>query len=227
MLQLVYTYYPHKYREHILDIKVLFESVTLISQSVLVSQAPLTDGSIKGIVQPKIRIQSSITHHHVVPNLQDLHSSLKHKLRYFWWNPRAFWPCIDSNTTSTFKAQKGNKDIVKIVHVRSVFQPKCYEAMRTLFFCAKNTKLMILFNNSFSTIMSVFDARLQEYHDTCVVLSWMCIEDFLNKVVVFVFFVFFCFLPLISHGLFYQCPYYLSDTTVICRAASSWIELVS
>ncbi len=24
---------------------------------------------------------------------------LEHKLRYFWWNPRAFWPCIDSNAT--------------------------------------------------------------------------------------------------------------------------------
>ncbi len=22
---------------------------------------------------------------------------------YFWWNPRAFWPCIDSNTTTTFR----------------------------------------------------------------------------------------------------------------------------
>ncbi len=21
---------------------------------------------------------------------------LQHKLRYYWWNPRAFWPCIDS-----------------------------------------------------------------------------------------------------------------------------------
>ncbi len=33
----------------------------------------------------------------------------KHKLRYFWWNPRAFWPCIDSNVTTTFNAQKGSK----------------------------------------------------------------------------------------------------------------------
>ncbi len=28
---------------------------------------------------------------------------LKDKLRYFWWNPRAFWPWINSNTTTTFK----------------------------------------------------------------------------------------------------------------------------
>ncbi len=28
-----------------------------------------------------------------------------------------FWPCIESNATATFKAQKGSKDIIKIVHV--------------------------------------------------------------------------------------------------------------
>ncbi len=40
-----------------------------------------------------------------------------------------------SNATM-FKAQKGSKDIVKIVHVTSVVQPYCYEAMRILF-CAQ------------------------------------------------------------------------------------------
>ncbi len=34
-----------------------------------------------------------------------------------------FWPCIDSNATDTFKAQKGSKDIGKIVHEASVIQP--------------------------------------------------------------------------------------------------------
>ncbi len=37
-------------------------------------------------------------------------------------NPRAFWPCIDSNATTVFKAHKGSNDIVKIVHVTSVVQ---------------------------------------------------------------------------------------------------------
>ncbi len=60
-----------------------------------------------------MNILSLITHLRSIPNLQDLHSSLEHKLRYFWWNIRAFWPCIDSNTTDTFKTQKGSKDIVK------------------------------------------------------------------------------------------------------------------
>ncbi len=32
-------------------------------------------------------------------------------------------PVKDSNATTTFKAQKGSKDIVKIVHVTSVVQP--------------------------------------------------------------------------------------------------------
>ncbi len=45
------------------------------------------------------------------------------QIKIFWWNPRAFWLCIDSNTTDTFKTQKGSKDIVKIVHVTSVVQP--------------------------------------------------------------------------------------------------------
>ncbi len=37
------------------------------------------------------------------------------QIRYFRWNLRAFWPCIDSNATDTFKAQKGSKDVIKIV----------------------------------------------------------------------------------------------------------------
>ncbi len=40
--------------------------------------------------------------------------------------------------TATFKAQKGIKDIVKIVHVTSLFQPQCYEATRILFVCKEN-----------------------------------------------------------------------------------------
>ncbi len=46
---------------------------------------------------------------------QDFFSSCEHKLRYFWLNPRAFSPCIDSNATDTVKAQKGCKIIIQIV----------------------------------------------------------------------------------------------------------------
>ncbi len=66
---------------------------------------------------------SVINYPHVVPNPQDLRSSSEHKLRYFWWNPRAFWPSIDSKDPTMIKVQKGSKDIVKIVHVTSVVQP--------------------------------------------------------------------------------------------------------
>ncbi len=63
----------------------------------------------------KITILSFISHLHVVPNPWDLCSSSEYKLRYFLWNPRAFWPCIDSNGSTTFKAQEHSRDIVKTV----------------------------------------------------------------------------------------------------------------
>ncbi len=47
----------------------------------------------------------------------------EHKLRYFWWNPRALWPSIDSKDITTINAQKHSKDIGKIVHVTSGIQP--------------------------------------------------------------------------------------------------------
>ncbi len=56
----------------------------------------------KVIVHPKMKILSLITHLHVFPNPEDFCSSLEHKLGYVWWNPRAFWPCIDSNTAEMF-----------------------------------------------------------------------------------------------------------------------------
>ncbi len=36
---------------------------------------------------------------------------LRNTLRYIWWNPRAFWPSINSSATDTFKTQKASKDI--------------------------------------------------------------------------------------------------------------------
>ncbi len=54
---------------------------------------------------------------------------------------------LQSNATTTFKAQKGSKDIIKIVHVTSVVQPYSYEAM-WIFLHAKNTKITTLFNIS-------------------------------------------------------------------------------
>ncbi len=143
-------------------------------------------------------------------------SSSEHKLRYFWWNLRDFWP-----STTTFK--KGSKDIVKIVNVTSVVQPPCYEATRILF-VHKETKMTTLFNYFLSSV-SVFDVHSQECHDACVCIPLsenkaqririlrqnadscvsstkrMCRdtlvnaqqrlgrEELLNKVIIFVFFV--------------------------------------
>jgi len=38
---------------------------------------------LKGTVHPKMKIVSSFTHHHVVPNLYEFLSSVEHKSRYF------------------------------------------------------------------------------------------------------------------------------------------------
>jgi len=46
---------------------------------------------IKGIVHPKMKFLSLITHPRVVPNPYDLWTSLEHILRYVWWNSRAVW----------------------------------------------------------------------------------------------------------------------------------------
>ncbi len=104
----------------------------------------------KWIVQPNILILSLITHPHVI---------FAHKLRYFRCNQRAFWPSIDSNATTTFKTQKGGKDIVKIVHVTSVVQHSFYEATIMLFLCKENKNDN--FNQQF-IIWSIFFFVLQK-----------------------------------------------------------------
>jgi len=59
-----------------------------------------------------MKILSLITHPHTIPNTD---------IQIFWW--KLYDPSIDSNLITTFKAQKGSKDIVKIVHVTTVVQP--------------------------------------------------------------------------------------------------------
>ncbi len=58
-----------------------------------------------------------------------------------------------------FKIQKGSKDIIKIVHGKSVVQPQFNEAIKKYFLCAKKIKIKPLFINSFSS-MSVFEVLL-------------------------------------------------------------------
>ncbi len=44
-------------------------------------------------------------------------TQIKCSFLFFGWNLRAFWPCIDSNAATRFKAQKGSKGIIKIVQL--------------------------------------------------------------------------------------------------------------
>ncbi len=83
---------------------------------------------LEGIDNPKMKIQSLITHPHVVPNELDLRSSLElrysSQMKIFLMKSEIILTLhIYSNATDTSRAQKGCKDIVKIVHVTSVVQP--------------------------------------------------------------------------------------------------------
>ncbi len=49
---------------------------------------------VKGIIHPQMEILSLITHPHIAPKPEDLRLSSEHKLRYFWWNLRVFWPAL-------------------------------------------------------------------------------------------------------------------------------------
>ncbi len=55
-----------------------------------------------------MEILSLYTHTNDIPNMEDVRSSSEHKFRYFLWNTRAFWSCIDRNTTDMFKTKKGS-----------------------------------------------------------------------------------------------------------------------
>ncbi len=57
-----------------------------------------------------------------------------------------------------FKAQKGSKDIIKIVNVTSVVQPYCYEATRILFVCKENK------NNDFVQQFLLFHVSCRHVH---------------------------------------------------------------
>ncbi len=91
--------------------------------------------NIEGISSPKNE-NSVIVYPHVVPNPEDLRSSSELKLRYFRWNLRAFWPCIDSKTTDAFKTQKGSKDIINTVHVTHQ-RLNCYVMKLREYFCVQ------------------------------------------------------------------------------------------
>ncbi len=82
----------------------------------------------------------------------------------FWWNPRVFRPCIDSNPTTRFKAQNVVRTSLKLSMWHQWFNPN-FMKQREYFLCAKKANIT-LFNNFFPSV-SVFAARSQQYHDWC------------------------------------------------------------
>ncbi len=122
--------------------------------------------NFKGIDPPKCKIVSLITHHHVVPHPLDPRSSSERKWRYFWWNPRALWPSIDSNGTTPFKTQKGIRTLWKY----SMWHQWYFIKLREYLFVLKENK------NYFIQQFLLFHVSL-----CIVVLSWTHIEDWCGR----------------------------------------------
>ncbi len=109
------------------------------------------DKMIKGIVHPKMKILSLITHPHFVPNPSDLCSSSEQKLRCFWWNPRTFWPCKDSSRTTTFKVKcclcrvRKISDFIKISLIKFMFrrQTKVWRVWNDMIGWVINDRILI------------------------------------------------------------------------------------
>ncbi len=77
---------------------------------------------------------------------------------------------LDSNTTNTFKAQKGIVKNIKIIHVTSVVQQQCYEPMRILFMHKENQ------NNNFIQQFLLLPVR-----KVFLLNLWCHIMDYLKK----------------------------------------------
>ncbi len=75
-----------------------------------------------------------------------------------------------------FKAQKGSKDIVKIVHVTSVVQPLFYEAMRILFVFKAKCQ-----NVSSISEFDVFTTVPQTWKLCCCLCRVRKLSDFMKK----------------------------------------------
>ncbi len=74
---------------------LLWWCVLTLLVSMLYTQCGITT-MLKWIVHPKLKNLSFITPPLISFQIRKI---FVHKLRYFWWNPSAFWPCIDSNVT--------------------------------------------------------------------------------------------------------------------------------
>jgi len=75
---------------------------------------------LEGLVHQKLKMMSlMMTHPHIIPRPSDRRSSPEHSLRYFRFSQRAFYP-FKMYVRYTVLVQKGNKDIIQVVHVTSV-----------------------------------------------------------------------------------------------------------
>ncbi len=101
------------------------------------------------------------------------------QIKIFWWNPRAFWPCIDSNATDTFKAQKGCKDIIKIV-CHQWFNRNVMK-LRKYFLHAKKTKIT---NKNLLNVLTTFLglARVCQLH-WCL-CRFRKLSDFIQNILI-------------------------------------------
>ncbi len=108
-----------------------------------------------------MRILSLITHSDVVPNPWDLRSSSEHKLRYFWWYLRALWPSHRQQGSlhdqGPEKYQDDRQSSLCDISLSTVIL-RSHENT----FCAKKTKIMILFHIFISTV-SLVDVRSRQY----------------------------------------------------------------
>ncbi len=73
--------------------------------------------------------------------------------------------CMDSNTTTMFKAQDSSKDIVKIVHVKSVVQPYFMKLQEYFVWKVKNNFIQqfLLFHVNFHHIFMRVQQCLHRY----------------------------------------------------------------
>jgi len=78
---------------HIININIskkilLHYAFTLFVKKLSYTGFSVWEKKVKGLVHPKMKIKSLITHPYAVPTPEDLHSSSEHKWRYFWLNLR-------------------------------------------------------------------------------------------------------------------------------------------
>lgn len=110
----------------------------------------------KGIVNPEMKIQLLTVM--LFQTSKTFCSSLEHKIRYFWWNPGAFCPCIGSNAADTLR--KVGRTLLKWSMWHQWFN-HIFMKLRKYFLCTKKRD-----NYFFSSVHS------WQYHDAWTKVLW-------------------------------------------------------